>query len=123
MIESKFLNEMTPEGTINEASTTDSVLNEMYGAAREQLAQTVAKQEQVLEQVQQVHSRFARLNSGNNEVRDEFLKKLAQAYDAFDTLVNHLKEGQKVVEVHKLWVRDGFYIKIYMRFFQFVSRK
>ena len=95
-LEAKFLSEMTAEGTVNAPAVTETVLNEMFGDARTDLGETFLKQEKVLEQIQTVHCKFSQLSSGNNEVRDEFLKKLAQAYDAFETLVNHLREGQKV---------------------------
>ncbi|XP_075265967.1 programmed cell death 6-interacting protein-like isoform X2 [Convolutriloba macropyga] len=94
-IKAKFLGEMTPSGSVEAASVTETLLNEMLGDARTDLGETFMKQEQLLEQIQTVHSRFAQFSSGNNEVRDEFLKKLAQAYDAYETLVNHLGEGQK----------------------------
>ena len=87
---------MTPEGTLNGEVFTDAFLQEEYGNAEKDFKLTLEKQEVLLEKIQTANNRFVQITSGNNEVRDSFLRKLASAYDAFETLVNHLKEGQKV---------------------------
>ena len=92
----KFLAEMTPEGTLNGEVFTDAFLQEEYGDAEKDFQETLEKQEALLEKIQSANNRFVQISSGNNEVRDSFLRQLASAYDAFETLVNHLKEGQKV---------------------------
>jgi hypothetical protein len=60
--------------------------------------ESVSKQEQLVENIRRANQQFQSEKHGNESsgMRDEMLKNLARAYDAFQELLSNLKEGNKV---------------------------
>lgn len=70
----------------------------IYSPLRQQVNESISKQEKLVENIRRAHQQFQSEKQGNasSEIREEMLKNLARAYDAFQELLNNLKEGTKV---------------------------
>ena len=68
---------------------------------RQQITESVSKQEQLVENIRRAHQQFQNEKQGNESsaIREEMLKNLARAYDAFQELLSNLKEGTKVSRI------------------------
>ena len=70
----------------------------IYAPLRQQVNESVSKQEKLVENIRRANQQFQQEKQGNSssEIREEMLKNLARAYDAFQELLSNLKEGTKV---------------------------
>ena len=82
----------------DENSVVVNEIESIYTPLRQQVNESVSKQENLVENVRRAHQQFQSEKQGNNSssMRDEMLKNLARAYDAYQELLNNLKEGTKV---------------------------
>ena len=73
-------------------------IESIYAPLRQQVNDTVSRQEQLVENIRRAHQQFQSEKQGNSssELREEMMKNLARAYDAFQELLSNLKEGSKV---------------------------
>ncbi len=73
-------------------------IESIYTPLRQQVSESLSKQEQLVENIRRANQQFQNEKQGNSstEIREEMLKNLARAYDAYQELLNNLKEGTKV---------------------------
>lgn len=82
----------------DENSVVVHEIDSIYTPLRQQVSESLSKQEQLVENVRRAHQQFQTEKQGNSssEFREEMLKNLARAYDAYQELLNNLREGNKV---------------------------
>jgi len=82
----------------DENSVVVHEIESIYTPLRQQVNESVSKQEQLVENIRRANQQFQSEKHGNESsgMRDEMLKNLARAYDAFQELLSNLKEGNKV---------------------------
>ena len=92
----------------DENSVVVNEIESIYTPLRQQVNETVSKQEQLVENIRTANLQFQNEKQGNSssEMREEMLKNLARAYDAYQELVSNLKEGTKVcfILIHLLLI-------------------
>ncbi|CAF1104046.1 unnamed protein product [Rotaria sordida] len=81
----------------DENSVVVNEIESIYAPLRQQVNESVSKQEQLVENIRRANQQFQNEKQGNasSEMREEMLKKLARAYDAFQELLSNLREGSK----------------------------
>lgn len=94
-LKDQFLNALAQDGAINEPSISVGSIGKALAPLREQVNDSVARQESLIQQIQRAHEAFVAETGGGSGSRDTFLSELASAYDSFTTLQNNLKEGTK----------------------------
>jgi len=82
----------------DENSVVVHEIESIYTPLRQQVNESVSKQEHLIENIRRANQQFQNEKQGNasSEMREEMLKNLARAYDAFQELLSNLKEGTKV---------------------------
>jgi programmed cell death 6-interacting protein len=82
----------------DENSVVVHEIESIYTPLRQQVNESVSKQEQLVENIRRANQQFQSEKQGNasSGMRDEMLKNLARAYDAFQELLSNLREGNKV---------------------------
>ncbi|XP_028605825.2 programmed cell death 6-interacting protein isoform X1 [Podarcis muralis] len=93
----KFLTALAQDGTLNEEAISVTELDRIYGSLTHKVQETLKKQEELLNNIQNSHQEFSKMKQSNNEsnLREEVLKNLAVANDNFVELVANLREGTK----------------------------
>ncbi|XP_008116545.1 programmed cell death 6-interacting protein isoform X1 [Anolis carolinensis] len=93
----KFLTALAQDGALNEEAISVTELDRLYGGLTHKVQETLKKQEELLNNIQNSHQEFSKMKQSNNEsnLREEVLKNLAVANDNFVELVANLKEGTK----------------------------
>uniref|UniRef100_A0A915INI9 BRO1 domain-containing protein n=1 Tax=Romanomermis culicivorax TaxID=13658 RepID=A0A915INI9_ROMCU len=96
-IDPVFLKAMSDSGVIaNDEDLSSEKLNELYGPLRSSVSESIHKQEKLMEQIQIANEKFMRVKgSGSGAERENILKMLVNAHDAFIELDSNLKEGTK----------------------------
>ncbi|CAF3634704.1 unnamed protein product [Rotaria sordida] len=81
----------------DENSAVVHEIEAIYTPLRQQVSESLSKQEQLVENIRRANQQFQNEKQGNasTEMREEMLKNLARAYDAYQELLNNLKEGTK----------------------------
>uniref|UniRef100_A0A098LZS4 Programmed cell death 6-interacting protein n=1 Tax=Hypsiglena sp. JMG-2014 TaxID=1550645 RepID=A0A098LZS4_9SAUR len=94
---SKFLTALAQDGALNEEAISVTELDNLYGGLIHKVQETLKKQEELLNIIQNSHQEFSKMKQSNNEsnLREEVLKNLAIANDNFVELTANLKEGTK----------------------------
>uniref|UniRef100_A0A2H6N782 Programmed cell death 6-interacting protein n=2 Tax=Micrurus carvalhoi TaxID=3147026 RepID=A0A2H6N782_9SAUR len=94
---SKFLTALAQDGALNEEAISVIELDNLYGGLTHKVQETLKKQEELLNTIQNFHQEFSKMKQSNNEsnLREEVLKNLAIANDNFVELTANLKEGTK----------------------------
>nr|XP_056713432.1 programmed cell death 6-interacting protein isoform X1 [Euleptes europaea] len=94
---SKFLTALAQDGAVNEEAISVTELDRVYGSLTHKVQESLKKQEELLNSIQNSHQEFSKMKQSNNEsnLREEVLKNLAVANDNFVELVANLKEGTK----------------------------
>ncbi|XP_060103578.1 programmed cell death 6-interacting protein isoform X2 [Heteronotia binoei] len=94
---SKFLTALAQDGAVNEEAISVTELDNLYGSLTHRVQESLKKQEELLNSIQNSHQEFSTMKQSNNEsnLREEVLKNLAVANDNFVELVANLKEGTK----------------------------
>lgn len=90
----QFLKALAQDGAIDPALAVSHV-GKSLNPLQKQTAESIARQQTIVHDVQQAHQQFtAEAGSGTNQ-RDQLLSQLASAYDIFTELQHNLKEGTK----------------------------
>ncbi|XP_061174111.1 programmed cell death 6-interacting protein-like isoform X2 [Saccostrea echinata] len=94
---SKFFSALASEGAINEEMLSMSELDRIYGPLREQVNESLRKQDSVMAQVQPANMEFcqAKASDQSGAQREAMLKDLAAGFDMFMELKSNLEEGTK----------------------------
>lgn len=89
---------LAQDGAVNEETLSASELDRIYSPLRQQVAESLQKQEQLVTQIQNANDEFVRAKSQNQSgaSREEKMKELAAAYDGYVELKGNLEEGTKV---------------------------
>lgn len=90
-----FLNALAKDGVIDEPNMSVEHIGQCYGPLQKQVSESLARQEQLIPDIQSAHSKFTTEQSGSGSSREAMLCKLAAAYDAFKELKSNLNEGIK----------------------------
>jgi len=93
-----FLNANASGGSINESEMSTETLNGAFRNLIDQVNDNLKRQENTMKELSETNEQFVKENGGqnsNNNARDEMLKKLAAAHDAYFELQNNLQEGTK----------------------------
>ena len=103
------------ESNVDENSVIVHEIESTYTPLRQQVAESLSRQEQLIENIRRANQQFQSEKQGNesSEMREEMLKNLARAYDTYQELLSNLKEGTKVGYY--------FYITMITLFFQFYN--
>jgi programmed cell death 6-interacting protein len=82
----------------DENSVVVHEIESIYTPLRQQVNESVSKQEHLVENIRRANQQFQSEKQGNESsgMREEMLKNLARAYDAYQELLSNLKEGTKV---------------------------
>ncbi|XP_019630118.1 PREDICTED: programmed cell death 6-interacting protein-like isoform X3 [Branchiostoma belcheri] len=96
-ISSKFLTALAQDGVVNEESLSVGELDRMFGPLQQQVTESVGRQESLMGKIQTANTEFCQQKqaSGSVNQREEKLKDLAAAHDAFMELISNLEEGTK----------------------------
>ncbi|XP_046393969.1 programmed cell death 6-interacting protein [Ischnura elegans] len=70
-------------------------LHRTYGPLQKRVQESISRQETLLENIQRVNQVLTQERSSGSGQREEVLKQLAAAFDAFKELESNLKEGTK----------------------------
>lgn len=94
---STFLKAMAESGALSDDQISITKLNEIYGPIRETISNSVRKQESVMGEVQVANTQFCQEKGSNSSLmdRENALKTLVSAHDAYLELLENLKEGTK----------------------------
>lgn len=94
-LKDQFLSALQQDGAINEPSISVGTIGKALAPLREQVNDSITRQESLVQQIQTAHQAFVKETGAGTGSRDTFLSELASAYDNFTTLQNNLKEGTK----------------------------
>merc|ERR1719507_117614 len=81
-------------GTLNEPLLSTQSLDRAFGGLQHQVTESITKQEKIIAEVQDLYQPFIQ-ERGSGGAREEALKSIASAYDAFMELKGNLQEGTK----------------------------
>lgn len=92
-----FSKSYSESGVVNEEKISNDKIQELFHPLKQKVEQSLKKQEQVMAEVETWNKKFCEEKQGSgSEDREDFLKLLATAYDAFLSLEENLNEGTKV---------------------------
>lgn len=94
-LKEQFLAALAQDGAINEPNISVGSIGKALAPFREQVADSVTRQEALVRDIQRAHQAFVAETGGGSGSRDTFLSEIASSYDNFTTLQNNLKEGTK----------------------------
>ncbi|KAK0059367.1 programmed cell death 6-interacting protein [Biomphalaria pfeifferi] len=94
---SKFFAALASEGMINEEAISQAELDRIYSPLREQVSDSIHRQEMVLAQIQNANTEFCNAKTSNQNAaqRETLLKDLAAGFDSFMELKSNIEEGTK----------------------------
>uniref|UniRef100_A0A1I7ZGC7 BRO1 domain-containing protein n=1 Tax=Steinernema glaseri TaxID=37863 RepID=A0A1I7ZGC7_9BILA len=92
-----FLEALNDNAVINEEELSKAKLEELFGPLKAAVAKSIEQQETIMTKVRDTNARFVQEKSGGagGLERENILKTLASAYDAYSELQSNLKEGLK----------------------------
>ncbi|XP_035208806.1 programmed cell death 6-interacting protein-like [Stegodyphus dumicola] len=95
-MKAKFMSALG-EGGVNEQALSLETLGEIYGPIQKRIRDNIAKQEQLVHDIQVANNEFSQeKNTGGSAGRREsMLSDLASAHDAYMELLRNLEEGSK----------------------------
>ncbi|XP_065667183.1 programmed cell death 6-interacting protein [Hydra vulgaris] len=95
-IQSKFLQALAAEGYLDCQKIVDQNIEDVYAGLRTQVEKSIEDQKVLLDKIQAAYNNFAAASNGTGaSPRDQMLKDLASAYDAYMELTSNLQEGSK----------------------------
>ncbi|XP_015590239.1 programmed cell death 6-interacting protein [Cephus cinctus] len=94
-MKTSFLSALAKDGTIDEPNLSVESIGKCYGPLQKQVRESLARQEELISNIQARHAEFTSEQSGSGSSRETVLCKLAAAYDAFKELKANLQEGAK----------------------------
>ncbi|XP_025081539.1 programmed cell death 6-interacting protein-like isoform X2 [Pomacea canaliculata] len=94
---SKFFAALAADGAIDEEALSVSELDRVYAPLRQQVSDSIHKQETILARIQNANTEFCQAKSSNQSAaqREALLKDLAAGFDNYMELKNNLEEGTK----------------------------
>ncbi len=97
-MKSIFFDALNRQGTINESDLSSEALDRVFGPLRRQVGDSISRQDAMVKDIRQHHDKFVQESgggAGSSNAREEKLKELAAAHDAFFELRGNLQEGTK----------------------------
>lgn len=94
-MQSKFLQALAAEGFLDSEKHINTNLDELYGPLRTEVAEILENQNTLIEKIQEANNGFNEAKQGHVGQRDQLLKDLAAAFDAYIELSANLQEGTK----------------------------
>lgn len=94
-MKSTFLSALAKDGAISEPQISVENLGQTFGPLQKQVKESIARQENLINTIQNVHSEFVTQSGVCADGRDAKMRQLATAHDAFMELQKHLQEGTK----------------------------
>ncbi|KAH9410406.1 Rhophilin, Rho GTPase binding protein [Tyrophagus putrescentiae] len=94
-MKSKFMKSLSLHTDVNEASLSTETIGEYFGELQRKSRESQQKQESLVEEIRSANEQFVATRGGAGNKREQFLKELASAYDAFIELHSNLNEGTK----------------------------
>ncbi|CAG2210948.1 ALIX [Mytilus edulis] len=96
---SKFFSAMASDGLIDEESLSVGELDRMYGPLREQVNDSIQRQEMLMGRVQNTNTEFCQAKASNQGAaqREQVLKDLAAGFDMYMELKSNLEEGTRYI--------------------------
>lgn len=94
-MKSKFISSFNLHQNANETSITTETIAQFYGELQKKVRESLDKQEKLIQQIREANDEFVSQKGGSGNDRDQFLRELASAYDAFMELIGNLNEGTK----------------------------
>ncbi|XP_006825362.2 programmed cell death 6-interacting protein-like [Saccoglossus kowalevskii] len=93
----RFLEALAADGAIDEEAISTQQLEQTYGVLSQQANESSERQDALLANIERTNMQFCKEKQSNAgaQKREEMLRKLAAAYDAFMELLANLKEGTK----------------------------
>jgi len=82
-------------GNLNEPLISAQSLGKAFGPFQQQVSESITKQERIIAETQDLYQPFIQERGGSGGAREEALKSIASAYDAFMELKGNLQEGTK----------------------------
>merc|ERR1719192_809092 len=82
-------------GSLNEPLISAQSLGRAFGAFQQQVTESITRQERIIAEVQDLYQPFIQERGGGGGAREDALKSIASAYDAFMELKGNLQEGTK----------------------------
>ncbi|XP_011505396.1 PREDICTED: programmed cell death 6-interacting protein [Ceratosolen solmsi marchali] len=94
-IQGVFLSAFAKGGSFNENDLILENIGIHYSPLQKKVRECILRQEKLIENIQYKHMAFAKEQSSCGSTREQMLRKLANAYDAYKELINNLQEGVK----------------------------
>ncbi|UYV60545.1 PDCD6IP, partial [Cordylochernes scorpioides] len=91
-MKSQFLDALAQEGAINESAISSRTLDQGFKDLRQKVEDSVVRQESLVSEIQRVSEEFGK-NKVPTPARDQLLKDIAAAYDAFLDMLFQLDKG------------------------------
>lgn len=91
----KFMKSMSLHSDVNEASLSAETMGQFYGDLQKKARESQQKQESLVEEIRIANDQFVATRGSTGNKREQFLKELASAHDAFVELLSNLNEGTK----------------------------
>nr|KAG5695062.1 hypothetical protein BaRGS_032555 [Batillaria attramentaria] len=94
---SKFFAALAADGAINEEALSVEELDRVYAPLRQQVSDSIHRQETILARIQNANTEFCHAKSSNQSAaqREALLKDLASGFDNYMELKSNLEEGTK----------------------------
>ncbi|XP_076437173.1 programmed cell death 6-interacting protein-like isoform X2 [Babylonia areolata] len=94
---SKFFAALAADGAINEESLSQGELDRVLAPLRQQVTDSIQRQETLMARIQNTNTEFTQAKSSNQSAaqREQMLKDLASGFDNFMELKSNLEEGTK----------------------------
>jgi programmed cell death 6-interacting protein len=93
-LKSQFLSALAADGAVDPQLVISEV-GKSLNPLQKQVAESKARQETLISDIQQAHQQFTAESGAGSNQRDQILSHLATAYDTFTELQHNLKEGTK----------------------------
>ncbi|GAB6032031.1 hypothetical protein CHUAL_010402 [Chamberlinius hualienensis] len=96
-IKSRVLSDMSRDGGLSDPAVYNEILAEIYGPLQSKVRESDAKQQKVMAEVEAANVEFCKEKNNNQSAstRENTLKELAAAHDAYMELIANLQEGTK----------------------------
>ncbi|XP_046563648.1 LOW QUALITY PROTEIN: programmed cell death 6-interacting protein-like [Haliotis rubra] len=96
-IVSSFMSALASDGLVNEENISVAELDRVYGPLREQVSDSIHRQENLQARIQNANTDFSNARSSNQSAaaREAKLKELQAAYNIYTELKGNLEEGTK----------------------------
>jgi len=82
-------------GSLNEPVLSVQSLGRAFGPLQQQVAESIGRQERIIAETQELYQPWVQERGGAGGAREEALKSIAAAFDAFMELKGNLQEGTK----------------------------